>query len=342
MKRNFPSLVAGVALVLLLLIYAITYQVRFTEIAIKTTFGKPADPNTCDPNEAGLKFKWPWPIQGVVRYDKRIQILDSPEEQAQTKDRQILILTVYCGWRIADGVAFLQKVETVREAQDRLRAHLRSEIGAVVGEREFREFVSTNPAELKLGEIEGSIKKGVAERARPYGIAIETLGVRRIVLPETTTDKVFAQMRAQRIAMAEKTRSEGEAIARRIRSQAESLKQQILSFASLKAEQIRAEGKAAAAEEYKVFSRDEDFAMFLRKLELLREALASRTTFFLDEEIPGIDMLKQDQPVVGGEVKIKAPKEPKPPSKKGTPQKASDASRSAKRLRDVALQESKK
>lgn len=342
MRRNIPSMVAGVVLVILMLIYAITYQVRFTELAIKTTFGKPADPNTCDPNEAGLKFKWPWPIQGVVKYDKRIQVLDSPEEQAQTQDRQILILTAFCGWRISDGVAFLQKVETVREAQERLRKHLRSEIGATVGQHKFGEFVSIDPKELKLAEIEEEIKSGLADWAKSYGIEIETLGIRRISLPQTTTEKVFAQMSAQRRAMAEKTRSEGKAIARKTRSKAESLRQQILSFSHRKAKEIRAEGAAAAAAQWQVFQQDEDFANFLRELEFLKEALKTRSAFFLDSDMIGIRMLKENKAILGDAKQVtprtESEMKSKPPKKTGKPS-AKGRSESARKM---VVQESKK
>jgi modulator of FtsH protease HflC len=341
MRRNIPSMVAGIILVLLLLVYAVTYQVRFTELAIKTTFGKPADPNECDPNEPGLKLKWPWPIQGVVKYDKRIQILDSPEEQAQTQDRQILILTVFCGWRISDGVSFLQKVETVREAENLLRKHLRSAIGATVGQHRFGEFVSTDPKELQLAKIEDEIKADVAKEAKGYGIEVATLGVRRISLPQTTTEKVFAQMRAQRLAMAERTRSEGEADARRIKSKAESLKQQILSFAQRKAKQIRAEGAAAAAEQWEVFKQDEDFANFLRELEFMREALKLRSSFFLDSDMIGVRMLKENRPIIGEE-----PKQMRPKTEAEMKRLPKDAKGSAKRRADgarkVVVQEPKK
>jgi len=327
-------MVAGVVLVAILLVYATTYQVRFTEVAIETTFGKPSAPI----EKAGLGFKWPWPIQGVVKYDKRVRILDSPEEQTQTQDRQILIVTTFCGWRISDAVAFLKKLETVREAEDRLRKHLRSEIGAVVGQHSFGEFVSTDPNELKLARIEEEIKNGVAEKVGQYGITIDTLGLRRISLPQTTTEKVFAQMRAQRTAMAEKTKSEGEAVARRIKSRAESAKQQILSFAARKAQQIRAEGAAAAVEEYKVFSEDEDFATFLRTLEFMEKVFEKRTIFFLDAAIPGVQMLKEDRPILGGEPRITVPKSV--PTSRAS--KASDrAPAEADRLRSMAIQEPK-
>ncbi len=328
MRRNFPSIIAGVALVVILLVYAMTYQVRFTEVAIETTFGKPSAPI----EKAGLEFKWPWPIQGVVKYDKRLQILDSPEEQAQTADRQILIMTTFCGWRIQDAVSFLKKLENVREAEDRLRKHLRSEIGAVVGQHNFGEFVSTDAKELKLAQIEAEIKKSVEQRVNQYGISIDVLGIRRISLPQSTTEKVFAQMRSQRMAMADKTRSEGEAVATRIRSRAETIRQQILSFAAGKAQQIRAEGAAAAAEEYKVFSEDQDFATFLRTLEFMEKVFEKRTIFFLDTTIPGIQMLKEDRPILGQNT-IGVPK----PAPTSQPLKASGSDRARK----MAVQEPK-
>jgi hypothetical protein len=45
MNRSLPSLLAGALLVLILGLYMITYQVRFTEVAIIKTFGKAAAPD---------------------------------------------------------------------------------------------------------------------------------------------------------------------------------------------------------------------------------------------------------------------------------------------------------
>src|SRR4030042_275983 len=61
MKRSLPSMIAGALLVLILLLYMITFQVRFTEVAVVRTFGRsnPDDVIT----EPGLRWKWPWPIQ---------------------------------------------------------------------------------------------------------------------------------------------------------------------------------------------------------------------------------------------------------------------------------------
>ncbi|MCH7745457.1 MAG: AAA family ATPase [Chloroflexi bacterium] len=60
----------------ILISYMITFQVRYTETVVITTFGRPSEPVT----EPGVRMKWPWPIQRVVRYDKRERILEGVEE----------------------------------------------------------------------------------------------------------------------------------------------------------------------------------------------------------------------------------------------------------------------
>ena len=45
-KKNVPTLIAAGVLVLILLLYMVIYQVRFTETVVVTTFGKPSTPKT--------------------------------------------------------------------------------------------------------------------------------------------------------------------------------------------------------------------------------------------------------------------------------------------------------
>ena len=72
MKRSLPSIIAGASIIVILVLYMITYQVRFNEVAVVRTFGEitPPDPQTHQSDdvitEPGLKWKWPWPIQRVT------------------------------------------------------------------------------------------------------------------------------------------------------------------------------------------------------------------------------------------------------------------------------------
>ena len=61
MKRNSLTLVIGILLLIIFGLWLVVFQVRTTEVAVVTTFGKPTRPLT----EPGAYFKWPRPIQRV-------------------------------------------------------------------------------------------------------------------------------------------------------------------------------------------------------------------------------------------------------------------------------------
>ena len=68
MKKHLGMFVLALLVAAVLLTGTVGYKVDITEYALVKTFGKTTsavDGRT----EAGLKFKWPWPIQKLVRYD---------------------------------------------------------------------------------------------------------------------------------------------------------------------------------------------------------------------------------------------------------------------------------
>ena len=72
MKRNTLTLVIGGLLGLIFLALVLTYQVRISEVAVVTTFGKPTE-QISEPGQYRPYFKWPWPIQQVHKFDQRVQ-----------------------------------------------------------------------------------------------------------------------------------------------------------------------------------------------------------------------------------------------------------------------------
>ena len=121
-----------------------------------------------------------------------------------------------------------------------------------------------------------------------YGITIESVGIHKVVLPESTTEKVFETMIAAREQLAENALQEGQAQASAIRSEAASARERILAFAERKAQEIRSLGDREAAQQYANFAQDEEFAIFLRKIEALRKMLDHNTTFVLSADSLGI------------------------------------------------------
>ncbi len=291
MKRNFWLPVLGVLVALIFILTAVLFTVHEGEIIVLTTFGRPVRAI----NHAGLYVRWPWPIQKVYRFDGRIQTFEGPLEQSLTSDGKSIIVTLYAGWRIADAMRFLERVGTRSEAEHSLNTLLANYKNAVIGRYPFSSLVNTDRKKLKFDRIEQEILAAVGQPAKTrYGIEVSFIGIRRLLLPESITRKVFERMRAERETIAEHYRAEGAAEATRIRAEADSRRDQILAHAEADAKRIRAEGDAEAAEYYRTFAQDPELAMFLRKLEVLEETLTNRATVILGPDTPPYDLLRSN------------------------------------------------
>ena len=94
---------------------------------------------------------------------------------------------------------------------------------------------------------------------------------------------------------------------------AKAARKSILSFANKYAEQIKTRGITQAAEEYKVFERDPEFAIFLRKMESLEKMLKGTWTFIIDAnkvEDPNPIRMLADEP--GSAAPVRPPARPNP------------------------------
>ena len=103
MKRNALTLVVGVILLAIFFLLLFTFQVRQTEMVVVTTFDRPSEKPIDEP---GLYFKWPFPIQNVYRFDKRVHTFEDAFEQMLTRDGNNILANVFVGWSIDDPIAF--------------------------------------------------------------------------------------------------------------------------------------------------------------------------------------------------------------------------------------------
>jgi len=287
MKQHRWMIVLLGILVLLLLLYTVTFAVPNWKLAVVSTFGKAAEPiEGRRPGQAGLHFKLPWPIQQVTPYDGRIFIFDDTHEQLQTADNLNVLITVYCGWRIDKAGLFYRTLETEAAAESTLRDIVRNKKSDVVGNEPLSAFVNTEPKMMRIEQIEKAIRDAVQKEVGPkYGIDVVTLGIKSLGLPTEVTKTVIESMKTERNRFAESHRSQGRAEADAIRERAKAARVQILAFADAKAKRIRAQGKEAAAEKYKEYRQNEAFAIFLKELECDRETLRVNTTILADERI---------------------------------------------------------
>ena len=211
MNRNVLTLVIGAVLVVIFALLLFVFQVRKSEVAVVTTFGRPVN-NITDP---GPYFKWPWPVQNVYKFDQRVQNFEDKFSQTFTADNNTLLLSVYVGWKISDASAFFRKIPgaSVPAAQQLLEGILRNSKNQVIGKHPLSELVNANPADLKFEEIETNILQAVVSElsTNNYGIEIQFLGIKKLGLPDSVVQTVFQRMTSERQVLISKLQYDGEA-----------------------------------------------------------------------------------------------------------------------------------
>lgn len=286
MKNSF-TILAGLVIATTIIAHMFCYQVRYDQVAVRTTFDRADDQSVQD--TPGLKWRLPWPIHKVTHYSKRLQLLEDKIEELQTADGKSVIVRTYLTWRIANPLDFYVTLKDPDEAARLLSSRLR-EIRGVISRYRLDELVNLDRDKLKLATIEDEARAAlVASLAESqYGLQVESVGIHKLVLPEATTEKVFDTMITTRERLAENAVQEGLAQASAIRSEAKSARDRILAFAERRAQTIRSEGDRDAAKEYESFAQNEEFAIFLRKVQALETMLDHNTTFVLSADSLGI------------------------------------------------------
>jgi len=296
MKSRGWIAILGLLMAAAFVLFMVTFIVKEGESTVVTTFGKPVRAITAP----GLYARWPWPIQRMYRFDNRIQCMDGSFEQTLTKDGKSVIISVYAAWKISDPIIFLERVGTREEAEKNLNGLLSSYKNAVIGQYLFSHLINVDTNILRFKHIEAEILDAVRPEAKKrYSIDLAFLGIRRISLPESITEKVFERMRAEREEIAEKFRSEGEAESIRIRAEADSERDQLLARATAQGKRIQAEGDAKAAEYYGIFEENPELALFLRKLEVLEETTKNKATIILGPDSEPFDLLHGNARIPG-------------------------------------------
>lgn len=302
MTKRLVTIGVTIVVFLTFLLFMSTFTVRFSERAVVTTFDKATENSVVD--QAGLGFKWPYPIQSVKVYDTRARLLQLRSETQQTADDRQVIIEAFVTWRVTDPLVFYQRFsgagaderEHYREAENTLESLLRSAMSEVGRYRMSDLFSPTGDS--KLGDLESDVlarltggSGGDSFRLSEYGIEALAVGINQVVLPEETTQQVFQRMKASRERLAAEASSQGKSLADTIRFEAEAAAQRIRAFAQRRAEQIRVQGDTEAARWQAQLAEEPRLAVFEAQLQFLRNLYAKRTTIVLPTTQPGMGVL---------------------------------------------------
>lgn len=266
MQRFFPALVG--LIILLAIASSTVFIVRERDAALVFTLGEVRRTLT----EPGLYFKYPPPFETVVFLDKRLQTIESTDpERIQTAEKKNLLIDSFTKWRIADPKEFYVTFGVnERAATERLQAQIRAALNASVNVRTVKGVIS-NERDTIMKEILTTVK----DRAKPLGVDVVDVRLRRIDFVPEISESVYRRMEAERKEEANRLRATGFADSERIRAKADREREELLATAYAEAEQIRGDGDGQAAAIYAgAYNKNPDFYSFYKSLESYRSAFS--------------------------------------------------------------------
>lgn len=290
-EKNLLIPIAGGLLAAIFLVILFLFQVRQTEVAVVTTFGK----FSRSIMEPGLYTRWPWPVQKVYKLDNRLRNFERKFEQTTTRDGRNLLVTVFIAWKIKDPKVFLERFPQADNliVEGTLESLVRDTKNGVIGQYKFGDLISTNRSKVKLVQLENDMLQAIRSKAEAnYGVTVELVGINRVGLPESITSKVFDRMIAERTRLIREYRSKGEAEAKRIRAEADLEKDKLIAEANSKKTKILGAAEAEAAKHYAVFRQEPELAKFLFDMKALDRATKDRTTLILDQQTAPFNRLQ--------------------------------------------------
>jgi len=255
--RRHPLLTGFGALVLLFLVIASFPIVPETKQAVIVRFGKPVrilnEYQAGRPiGAAGAGISWRIPFaEEVVWIDKRIQDVDMQRQQVLSTDQRRLQVDAFARYRIVNPLLMYVRARTEQQLTDQLRPILGSEVRNELGRVSFAALLTPERQGI-MNDVRNSLNRIASQ----YGVEIIDVRIKRTDLPDgTPLESAFERMRTAREQEARSIRAEG----------------------AKRAQIIRAEADAEAAQTYAAaFGKDPEFYNFYRAMQ------SYQTTFLGD------------------------------------------------------------
>ena len=184
------KIIIVLAVLVAILLSSSLYTVNETQVAIKLRLGEIVSVE----NEPGLKFKTPF-VNNVVRFDNRVQTLDSPAESFLTIEKKNLTVDSYVKWRIVDTEKFyISTGGAMSSANLRLAQNNQDALRSEFSKRTIIEVVS-DQRDAIMASVKSKLK-AIAEDE--YGIEIVDVRIKRIELSQEVRSSVYSRMVTER------------------------------------------------------------------------------------------------------------------------------------------------
>jgi modulator of FtsH protease HflC len=228
--------------------------------------------------EPGLNVKVPF-IDAVIYIDKRILSVESPAQEviASSQDNknsgtdqagERLVVDAFARYRIIDPLKFYQTVGPAG-ADTQLAILLNSALRRVLGAATLSDVVRD-----KRDELMKKMRDQLDRDAKPFGIAIIDVRIRRADLPEQNSQAVYQRMQTERQREAAEFRAQGSQKSQEIRARADRDVTVLLADATSQAEQVRGQGDSERNRIFAdAYSPDPDFFAFYRSMQAYEKSM---------------------------------------------------------------------
>ncbi|HIZ45085.1 MAG TPA: protease modulator HflC [Firmicutes bacterium] len=287
-KKIIGVIAAAAALVLLAASVVITGE---NEYSLIRRFGK-VDRII---EHAGITFKIPF-MESADKIPNQLLLYDLPESDVITMDKKTMIADSYVLWRVAEPLKFAKSLNSsISNAEQRIDAAVYNATKNVISNMTQNDVIAARD-----GELQEAVKAGVGTSMDSYGIALETIELKQLDLPEDNKAAVYERMISERGKIAATYQAEGDSEAQKIRNTTDKEVEIMLSDAEAQAAATIAEGEAEymqiLAEAYSDEGKAE-FYSFVRSLEAAKASLTGGSnTLILPADSPIAEIfMNQDQ-----------------------------------------------
>lgn len=217
----------------------------------------------------GLQYKTPF-IDSVQFYDNRLLLLEPGMEQIILGDQKRIEVETYARFRIVDPLRYFQALGTDTQARSQVSQIISSSLRRELGQVTLSVLLSAD-----RDRITDHLRTAVAAEAKPLGIEVVDVSIRRTSLPVETSQAIYDRMISERNRQAKELRAQGFEWAQQIRALAEHDRTVLLSAAQRDARTSHGQGEAEANRiSAAAFSKDPEFYDLYRTLQAYRTALA--------------------------------------------------------------------
>ena len=195
MNEAFFSTFMTAGFILLIIVLRSIRQINQYERGVKFFLGKYY--KTVEP---GWRIILPI-IESLSKVDIRVKAVDVPLQEAITRDNVSAKINAVIYYKVSDAAKAILEVENFQYAVSQLA---QTTMRNVVGEMELDELLSNRD------QAAGRIKEIVDKATDPWGIKVETVELKDVILPDDMQRTIAKQAEAERERRAVIIKAEGE------------------------------------------------------------------------------------------------------------------------------------